>query len=89
MERIKLPYLLTIIATLYCLNVVLCGRNSLMFINHTEDHSADNPDASDNSFSFETEKILKRDKRYLLFTGGGISKVLLLLCIHCFSIIRR
>lgn len=27
------------------------------------------------SFAFDAERVLKRDKRYLLFTGGGISKV--------------
>lgn len=30
---------------------------------------------SDDRLVFNSDKILKRDKRYLLWTGGGISKV--------------
>lgn len=61
---------------LFVLNVVFCGKSALFSLNDAENHIHENFNANDNRDSlFDTGKILKRDKRYLLWTGGGISKV--------------
>lgn len=53
-------------------NSVRCG-NSAFFPN--DDDQSHRNSTADNQMAFDSTKILKRDKRYLLFTGGGISKV--------------
>lgn len=57
-------------------NAVFCGRSALF--HETENQAPDFGSANDGSSDFllDTGKILKRDKRYLLFTNGGISKVI-------------
>lgn len=63
---------------MFTLNVVFCGRNALFSLSddNDNDHIHDDFNVYDNKDSlFDAGKILKRDKRFLLWTGGGISKV--------------
>lgn len=56
--------------------MAFCGRNALFSLNDDEDHVHNDFNTNDNRDSlFDAGKILKRDKRFLLWTGGGISKV--------------
>lgn len=60
----------------FVLNVAFCGKSSLFSIDGTEKYLKKNINTNDGFDSvLGTGKILKRDKRYLLFSGGGISKV--------------
>lgn len=77
LDWMKSWYGFTSIVTIYFLNAVLCGRSTLMFSNQTENHLSKTKNANnDNSFAFNTEPFLKRDKRYLMWTGGGNVQVL-------------
>lgn len=57
---------------------VFCGRNILK---HEMDENQPNKigyqKSVDGEFLLNAEKLLHRNKRYLLFTNGGISKVLM------------
>lgn len=67
--------LFTILA-LFTWNVVFCGKSALLSLNEKENLVKEDINANgDNDFLLDTGKILKRDKRYLLWTNGGISKV--------------
>lgn len=55
---------------------VLCGRNILMHgMNENQLNEIGYQKSVDTEFSLDAEKLLHRNKRYLLFTNGGISKV--------------
>lgn len=51
------------------------------FLSHDIEHQPIGFDQKNTNeeFQLNTETILKRDKRYLLFTNGGISKVIIYL----------
>lgn len=55
---------------------VICGRNILL---HEMDRNQPNEiiyeKSANSEFTLNAEKLLHRNKRYLLFTNGGISKV--------------
>lgn len=64
------------ILSLFTWNVVFCGKSVLFPLNEKENHVNEYMNANnDNDFLLDTGKILKRDKRYLLWINGGISKV--------------
>lgn len=55
---------------------VLCGRNILMHgMNENQLNEIGYQKSVDSEFALNAEKLLHRNKRYLLFTNGGISKV--------------
>lgn len=75
MDRMGFWYLFMFFIVVY-LNVVFCGKSSLLSIDNVENHLNEITNTNDGGDSlFDTGKVLKRDKRYLLWTGGGISKV--------------
>ncbi|XP_031636409.1 uncharacterized protein LOC116349213 isoform X2 [Contarinia nasturtii] len=59
----------------FYLKVVFCGKSSLLSIDNMENdlNAAINRNDGVDSL-LDTGKVLKRDKRYLLWIGGGISK---------------
>lgn len=57
-------------------NAVFCGNTILMYGNGNELQHFENVNDK-TEFLLDTEKVLKRNKRYLLWTNGGISKVIL------------
>lgn len=57
------------------LNAIWCGRSALLLSNDDERLKRNEVSNDDGDFFIDTSKVLKRDKRYLLWTGGGISKV--------------
>lgn len=64
------------ILSLFTWNVVFCGKSVLFSLNEKENRVNEYMNANDdNDFLLDTGKILKRDKRYLLWINGGISKV--------------
>lgn len=75
MNRLEFWCSFTILA-LFALNVVFCGKSTLLTLDEADRHPKKDTFADhDNDFLLDTGKILKRNKRYLLFTNGGISKV--------------
>ncbi|XP_031636408.1 uncharacterized protein LOC116349213 isoform X1 [Contarinia nasturtii] len=62
----------------FYLKVVFCGKSSLLSIDNMENdlNAAINRNDGVDSL-LDTGKVLKRDKRYLLWIGGGISKIVL------------
>lgn len=68
----KICFGLSVCLILISPNSVRCG-NSALFPN--DDDQRHRNSTTDNQMTFDSTKILKRDKRYLLWTGGGISKV--------------
>lgn len=78
MEMLGYWCLFTFLFSMFVLNVVFCG-NRFLSIDDTGNHHFNefkhSNDGGFDDFLLDTGKILKRDKRYLLWTGGGISKV--------------
>lgn len=72
-----------LIATNTCdaAQTILQPTNDAMNMNKT--HSSDNH--TDSFMQLSERKFLKRDKRFLLFTGGGISKVSLIIIHFAYS----
>lgn len=68
----KILLCLSVCLSLIGPNSVRCG-NSAFFPNDNEQNHRNS--TTHNQMAFDSTKILKRDKRYLLWTGGGISKV--------------
>lgn len=68
----KILFCLIVCSNLIGPNSVRCG-NSAFFPNDDDQNHRNS--TTDSQMTFDSTKILKRDKRYLLFTGGGISKV--------------
>lgn len=61
----------------FALNVVFCGKSALFSLNQANNRINEGFGVDDDHDSLlDVDKILKRNKRYLLFTGGGISKVI-------------
>lgn len=63
----------------FALNVVFCGKSALFSLNEANNRLNDESSVqlhSDHDSLFDAGKILNRNKRYLLWTGGGISKVI-------------
>lgn len=55
---------------------VFCGRNILKYeLNEEQPHEFTYQKSVATEFSLNAEKLLHRNKRYLLWTNGGISKV--------------
>lgn len=76
MKTIQFRCVFTYLVILYCSIAVFCGSSTLLFLNETENHPSETRDSSHaNRFVFETDTILKREKRYLLWTGGGNAQV--------------
>lgn len=61
-------------------NAAFCGKSIFQHGNKLELNPMDNHINEESDFLLDTGKILKRDKRYLMWTNGGISKVI---GIHC------
>lgn len=58
------------------LNEIIGGKSALYSPDHAKNNGANSKNGTgDDYITMDAGKILKRDKRYLLFTGGGISKV--------------
>lgn len=75
MNRPEIWYFFTILS-LFSLNVAFCGKSTIVSLNEMGSNLNENINSNDeNDFLLDTGKILKRDKRYLLWTNGGISKV--------------
>lgn len=74
-EAIKMFYLdlllLAIYLNVFGLNGVIGGEIALLPSNNELDINS----TSSDHIMFDKGEILSRNKRYLLFTGGGISKV--------------
>lgn len=56
-------------------NAVFCAKSILIPDNENKIEYIRNA-KDDDVFQLDSEHVLKRDKRYLLFTNGGISKVI-------------
>lgn len=57
-------------------NIVFGGRRIFSYDNENQLNQFEKTN-DDDEFLMDTGKVLKRDKRYLLWTNGGISKVIL------------
>lgn len=68
----KVLFALSICLSLISPNSVRCGNSAFFPSDNDQIHRNL---TTDNQMVFDSTKILKRDKRYLLWTGGGISKV--------------
>lgn len=73
MRRASLLHLLIIIVLH---ESVLCGQNILSNVfDENQPNEFDYQKSDDTEFLLNTDKLLQRNKRYLLWTNGGISKV--------------
>jgi len=73
-------WLFFVLFLFFGLNVVFGGKSALFSMNEVNNNFNDefknfnSIDSHDGDSLLDPGKILKRDKRYLLWTGGGVSK---------------
>lgn len=65
---------LFILISIFSIELLPCYCGNTLLTPSTEVKRKSN-NTLNTHMTYDSDKILKRDKRYLLFTGGGISKV--------------